>query len=277
MTGDSGYSSEVLEGRTAGTSSRQTTFLEVNRDARDFLPDLRYTCNVRTGMKLPQPDYFEARPHGVWRLGFNAIGEKAAGTGRDSRAEGHASKEDPGMMDRTHVTGFQQVFQVGALIVALGSAVVLAGCAAKNTYRMVYSAGFSFANYNFLIVGKPNEKTGPSLYGLDIEFANLMSRYSWKVIGDKEFQALTPEQKQQTLFARLAVISSSEKDQSLLSVSFDDALTDKTVATVTTESEVDMFDAGERNEAFESLSNAIVKALERDKGLTVTETKTKAK
>jgi hypothetical protein len=180
------------------------------------------------------------------------------------------------MTNRARLVWVQRVFPVAALVLLVGSTLVLSGCAASNTYRMVYSAGFSFANYNFLIVAKPVEKN-QALYGMDIEFANLMSRYSWKVIGDNEFRDLTPEQKQQTLFARLAVISSSDKDQSLLSVSFDDAVTGKTVASVTTESKVDMFNAGERTEAFESLSNAIVKALQRDKGLTVTETKAPAK
>ncbi len=162
----------------------------------------------------------------------------------------------------------------GRAVALLSCAVLILGCAAGQAYRVVYSPGFSFARYNYLVVAKPGEKTSASLYGMDVEFANLMERYNWNVIGDKEYQGLTTDQQRQTLIARMAMISSSE-EENLLTVSFDDAVTGKTVATVTTEAEGDMFDPGDRTQAFESLSKAIVQTLERDKGLKVTEAKAK--
>lgn len=137
-------------------------------------------------------------------------------------------------------------------------------------YRMVYSSGFSFARYDFLVVSKPDEKSSTPLYGLDIEFANMMTRYNMKVIGDKEYSSLTQEQKQQTLIARMSVIASSKKEN-LISISFDDSVSGKTVASITAKAKGDMFDASDRTKAFESVSNALLQALQRDKGLTVSD------
>ena len=156
---------------------------------------------------------------------------------------------------------------------AVASLVFLVAC--SDPYRLVYSNGFSFSNYDFLVISKPDPTvTATSLYGMDIEFANMMSRYNMKVVGDKEFQTLTPEQKQRTLFARMSMTSSSKKDN-LISVSFDDAISGKTVASVTGRAKGDMFDASDRTKAFESVSNAIVQAMERDKGLRVQDQKKK--
>lgn len=146
---------------------------------------------------------------------------------------------------------------------------LVAGC--TPPYRMVYSSGFSFARYNFLVVSKPDEKSSTTLYGLDIEFANMMTRYNMKVIGDKEYQSLTSEQKQQTLIARMSVIASSKKEN-LISISFDDSVSGKTVASITAKAKGDMFDASDRTKAFESVSDALLQAMQRDKGLTVSDT-----
>ena len=148
--------------------------------------------------------------------------------------------------------------------------ILLASC--TPPYRMVYSSGFSFARYNFLVVSKPDEKTSTTLYGLDIEFANMMNRYDMKVIGDKECQNLSPEQKNQTLIARMSVIASSKKEN-LISISFDDYISGRTVASITAKAKGDMFDASDRTKAFESVSDALLQAIQRDKGLTVTDAK----
>lgn len=156
-------------------------------------------------------------------------------------------------------------------LIAASSIVLLMACV--TPYRLVYSNGFSFSNYDYLVIAKPDpSSTSTSLYGMDIEFANMMSRYNMKVLGDKEFQSLPQEQKKRTLFARMSMVSTSAR-ANLLSVSFDDAESGRTVASITEKAQGDMFNADERTRAFESLSNAILQAMERDKGLKVQDQK----
>lgn len=145
---------------------------------------------------------------------------------------------------------------------------VLCGCGA--TYRLVYSSGFTFASYDYLVVAKPEPLSSTSLYGMDVEFSNLMARYNMKVVGDREFADLPSDQKKRTLLARMSLIASSRK-VNLLSVSFDDMVTGKVVASVTTKAKGDMFDTSDRTKAFEALSKAITQSLERDKGLSVSD------
>ncbi len=140
-------------------------------------------------------------------------------------------------------------------------------------YRLVYSPGFTFQNYDYVIVGKTDGgSSGASLYSMDVEIANLISRYNMKVIGDKEFELLTKEQKKQTLWARMSLVSSNKKDN-LISISFDDAISGKTVASLTARAKGDMFDSSDRTEALENATKPLVQALERDKGLKITDTK----
>lgn len=126
-------------------------------------------------------------------------------------------------------------------------------------------------------MGKPEEKTAPSLYGMDIELANMLTRYNMKIIGDKEYQTLTPSQKDRTLLARMSLVATSKKEN-LISISFDDAVSGKTVASVTAKAKGDMFDVSDRTKAMESVSDALIQALQRDKGLSVMDSKaTRAK
>ncbi len=149
----------------------------------------------------------------------------------------------------------------------LAVTLLLVGCASQ---RLVYSNGFSFANYDFLIVGKPGgENPSTTLYGMDIEFANVMSRYNMKVIGTKEFADLTPEMQKRTLFARMSMSAGDKHIQ--LTVSFDDAVTNKTVSSITAENRGDIFDTGDRDKVFENATRVITQALEHEKGLTVAE------
>lgn len=142
----------------------------------------------------------------------------------------------------------------------------IVACSSTPSNRLVYSSGFSFANYDYILIGKPDSAvTHTALYGMDVEFSNLMSRYNMKVIGDKEYENLAPNYKQRTLLARMSATASDEVIT--LSVSFDDSLSGRTGASITGSAEGDIFDFADRNEVFETVSTTIVKALQSDKGL----------
>jgi hypothetical protein len=93
-----------------------------------------------------------------------------------------------------------------------------------------------------------------------------------KILGDKEFQALPQEKKNQTLWARMA-LTASNKEDNLITISFDDAVSGKTVASLTARAKGDMFDASDRTRAVENVGAALIQALERDKGLKISNDK----
>ena len=134
---------------------------------------------------------------------------------------------------------------------------------------MVYSAGFSFARYDFLVFGKPEGEQSATLYGMDVETANLMARYNMTIVGGKEFAALPSENKAKTLFVRYAV-STFNKDKNIITISFDDAISGKTVASLTSESDGDLLDPDDRAKALAGLTQPLADALTREKGLRVT-------
>jgi hypothetical protein len=43
---------------------------------------------------------------------------------------------------------------------------------------------------------------------MDVEFANLLSRYNMKIVGNKEYENLSPEVKKRTLTARMSMTAS---------------------------------------------------------------------
>jgi hypothetical protein len=59
----------------------------------------------------------------------------------------------------------------------------------------------------------------------------------------------------------------------LLAVSFDDAVTGRTGSSITTYTKGKLFKADDRSKAFEEASRNIVSALQKDKGLQITEAK----
>lgn len=152
------------------------------------------------------------------------------------------------------------------LLISLIALLSLAGCASSPN-RMVYSSGFSFANYDYAVVGKTDGGTTTALYGTDVEFANLLSRYNVKIVGDKEFASLPHDEQARTLFARVSISASGKLIT--LSVSFDDAVTGKTGANFTTFGKGKIFDGKARERVFEDVSRMITKAIEQDKGLQV--------
>lgn len=131
----------------------------------------------------------------------------------------------------------------------------------------MYAHGFTFANYDFIVVSKPSSDSSTPLYGMDVEFGNLMASLNMKVIGDKEFGKLSQADKIKTLFARLSLSASS--DRNLLSVSFDDAESGKTVCSISQVAKGDMLDEDERTKALDSVTRVIARAVQRDKGLTI--------
>lgn len=133
---------------------------------------------------------------------------------------------------------------------------------------MVYSSGFSFANYDYVVIGKSEGgNTNTTLYGMDVEFANLMSRFNMRVIGDKEYGTLSPEVQKRTLNARMSVNATGNRI--VLSISFDDAVSGRTGASITNHTDGDIFDVDDRVVAFESASETMIMAIEKDKGLKI--------
>ncbi len=154
------------------------------------------------------------------------------------------------------------------IVTSLAVLVAIASCHHRPPSRLVYSAGFSFANYDYVVISKPDpHETSTALYGMDIDFANLLSRYNMRVIGDKEYETLPEDKKRRTLNVRLALIATEKR--SLLSVSFDDAVSGKTGSSITTQAKGDIFNLEDRTRAFEAASETIIRALEKDKSLVV--------
>jgi len=146
--------------------------------------------------------------------------------------------------------------------------VLLAGASCSQPSVLVYSAGFSFSKYDFLVFAKPIDGQTTALYGMDVEIANLMARYNMKIIGDKELPNLSLDAKAKTLFVRGA-ISTFNKTKNVITISFDDAITGKTVANVTASSAGNLYKPNDRNNALEAVTQPLIEALSREKGLAV--------
>jgi hypothetical protein len=140
--------------------------------------------------------------------------------------------------------------------------------AACTQTRVVYGSGFTFANYDRVIVSKPRgAKTSSALYGMDVEFANLMGSYNLKVIGDNEFRLLPEQAQKRTLRARLSL--TSENKLNTLTVSFDVMSTDVTGASFTVQAEGNMMKQRGRAKLLEKLSKALTQSIARDQALVV--------
>ena len=145
---------------------------------------------------------------------------------------------------------------------------VLASVGCTPPTSMVYSAGFSFSKYDFLVFSKPSGGQTTALYGMDVEVANLMARYNMKIVGDREFTTLSQADKDKTLIVRFA-ISTFNKSENLITISFDDAISGKTVANLTTQAKGNLFKPADRTNALEIVSKPLTEALSNEKGLQV--------
>jgi hypothetical protein len=152
------------------------------------------------------------------------------------------------------------------LLLAIPALVAALDCAPPHV--LVYATGFSFAKYGYMVFVKPAESQSAALYGMDVEIANIMSRYGMTVAGDKEYLGLKPEDKARTLFVRFAV-SSFQKNQNLIAISFDDAVTGRTVANLTAQAKGNLFEHGDRAKALARVSEPLVDALATEKGMKI--------
>lgn len=163
---------------------------------------------------------------------------------------------------RTGAVGGVRASRLASLMML---SLLVASCAKPG--RIVYSSGFSFGNYDYIVINKPTDETSTSLWGMDVEFANLMDSFNMKVIGDKELASLPLSQQKRTLQARLSLTASGEFNQ--LSVSFDDAVTGRTAASITVAKKGNIFDNDDRVELVEQLSDHITASMVRDRRLKV--------
>lgn len=142
------------------------------------------------------------------------------------------------------------------------SALFLFACASNET--VVYSNGFSFANYDYVVIERD---TNSAIYGMDLEFGNMIGAYNMAVVGSKEIENLPYEAKKRTLGVQLSVSGSSERI--MLGISFQDFITGRTVATIGSTEKGDLFDRDDRTEIFDLVTGTVVAAIKRDKQLNV--------
>ncbi len=138
----------------------------------------------------------------------------------------------------------------------------LFACASNET--VVYSNGFSFANYDYVVIERD---TNSAIYGMDLEFGNMIGAYNMAVVGSKEIENLPYEAKKRTLGVQLSVSGSSERI--MLGISFQDFITGRTVATIGSTEKGDLFDRDDRTEIFDLVTGTVVAAIKRDKQLNV--------
>jgi hypothetical protein len=151
---------------------------------------------------------------------------------------------------------------------------LLASVSCTPPTALVYSAGFSFSRYDFLVFGKSLPGQTTALYGMDLEIANMMARYNMKIVGDKEYEKLSPDDKTRTLIVR-GGISTYNNKSNLITISFDDAVSGKTVANLTAQAKGDLYNPKYRTKALELVSKPLAEALSREKGLKIINEKVK--
>ncbi len=149
-----------------------------------------------------------------------------------------------------------------SIFLLLFSALLLVACASNET--VVYSNGFSFANYDYVVIERD---TNSAIYGMDLEFGNMIGAYNIAVVGSKEIENLPYEAKKRTLGVQLSVSGSSERI--MLGISFQDFITGRTVATIGSTEKGDLFDRDDRTEIFDLVTGTVVAAIKRDKLLNV--------
>ena len=158
------------------------------------------------------------------------------------------------------------------LVPTIVLSLLVGGVSCAPPSMLVYSAGFTFSKYDYLVFGKSAEGQSTALYGMDVEVANLMARYNMKIIGDKEYPSMSHEDQAKTLFVRFAVANYNKKI-SLITISFDDAVSGKTAANVTSQAKGNLIDPSDRAKALETVSRPLIEALTHEKGLKVSATK----
>ena len=136
--------------------------------------------------------------------------------------------------------------------------VLLLACAGNET--VVYSNGFSFANYKYVVIDRDDNSAA---YGLDIQFGNAIADYHLAVVGSKEYDNLPYAQKKQVLGARVSV--SGDSDRIVMGIAFQDYLSGRTVASMGTSEKGDLFDKGDREDVFMIVFRSIALAINADR------------
>jgi hypothetical protein len=136
--------------------------------------------------------------------------------------------------------------------------VLLLACAGNET--VVYSNGFSFANYKYVVIDRDDNSAA---YGLDIRFGNAIADYHLAVVGSKEYDNLPYAQKKQVLGARVSV--SGDSDRIVMGIAFQDYLSGRTVASMGTSEKGDLFDKGDREDVFMIVFRSVALAINADR------------
>lgn len=136
--------------------------------------------------------------------------------------------------------------------------VLLLACAGNET--VVYSNGFSFANYKYVVIDRDDNSAA---YGLDIRFGNAIADYHLAVVGSKEYDNLPYAQKKQVLGARVSV--SGDSDRIVMGIAFQDYLSGRTVASMGTSEKGDLFDKGDREDVFMVVFRSVALAINADR------------
>jgi hypothetical protein len=144
--------------------------------------------------------------------------------------------------------------------------IVVAGCSSPT--RFVSASDFSFANYDYVVVAKPlPDAAATSIYGMDVDLANLLTWHNMKVIGDVECEALSADRKARALHARIAVTAS--RRVILVTISFDDVVTGQAKASVTSRTRGSIARADHRADAFGTAADRLIWAIQTDRGTRV--------
>lgn len=144
---------------------------------------------------------------------------------------------------------------MGAVLLALLGALV--ACSKPN--EVVSAPSFRFAAYDFVVIAKPGASES-ALYGMDVLLANLLDSRGFTSVGDRYYSTqMTPPEQKRTLFVRMAMVNDGKKN--LLAVSFDDAVSGRTMSSISEFAKGDIYDNDDRKAAFDKLSLAILAAL----------------
>ncbi len=149
----------------------------------------------------------------------------------------------------------------------------LAGCHDDDA-MLVYSSGFSFLEVRI----RDRRKAGQSGYEPRAVRAGcrvIESPYSIQHEGNRRqgIQRPVDDDRSKTLLARMAL--SASKKKLVITVSFDDMVTGRTGASVTTYADGDLFDAGSRTSVFNDAAGELVKAVQHDQGLKISDSNDK--
>lgn len=150
---------------------------------------------------------------------------------------------------------------IGQAIAIWMTVFLIVSCASTSPNKSVGLNSFNFDNYDFLVI----EKSSPSLFEINSELGGLMQIYDMKVVTPQEYESLSPENKNRTLYTNISL--DSEGEINILNISFEDATVRQVKNNFNGVAKGDMSNSNDRSKALQSVSNKIIKELKKDKGL----------